>query len=122
MANAGQCCSSPQWVPRRKHWTSSKKLWDASTIVTQTAEPKQPARYSAHLTPPQIEQIEMGTVGHNALPRPHSHVQPFYRDMGTIIGASEGKTTSFVYVECTANGFVHGRPITWEELVGNKGA
>ena len=40
----------------------------------------------------------------------------FWRDLGVVIGASDGEETTFVFVEWTASGTVHGRPISAAEL------
>ena len=123
MANvAWPCCGSPRWQPRTKHWTSSKKLWDRSEIVRQTGQPGQPARYSPYVSRKEIEQFETRSEELTALPQTRSNVYAFYGQFDVEVGASNGERTRFVYIECTVDGSIHGRPITWDELVNYKGA
>jgi hypothetical protein len=40
----------------------------------------------------------------------------YWKQMDHIVGASNGRETSYIYVEYGSMGNVHGRPITKEEL------
>ena len=109
------CCEERRWNPRHKHLPPARELWDKSIIVAQTGKPRQPARYSPRMTG-RIEDLELETVGQNELPQTRLNVHRFWRNAGTEIGASNGKRTTYIYVECNMSGDVHGRPITRDEL------
>ncbi len=95
-----------------------QKLWDRGIIAAQTAEKGHPSIYDPSLTDGEIREMEMSCVtgAGTELPRTLSHVRRFYRDFGTVIGASEGQKTEYVFVQYTSDGTVHGYPATSKYL------
>ena len=47
---------------------------------------------------------------------PKPHVSYFFKDMGRIIGASDGQLVQFIFVKYNSSGDVHGQPISEQEL------
>ena len=66
--------------------------------------------------------MEVGCLDHGIELPAQGRVRRFYQEMPFMVGASAGEETFFIYVEWEDGGDIHGRPITWRELVKNKGA
>jgi hypothetical protein len=75
------------------------------------------AYYSPLVSEADQQTLELNCIDNGTeLPRRSSHKRTFYMDTGTEIGASNGKPTTYIFVEWLSMGEVHGRPITVEEL------
>jgi hypothetical protein len=95
-------------------------------VVAETQKFPPTSRYWAGLSPAAIEQLEMETVCGAATggPPPGIELQRtppgikkrYTRDVGRLIGASNGIETNWIYVEYHTSGSVHGRPITAAEI------
>ena len=68
------------------------------------------------MTDPSQRELELGCIDDKNFIEEQGSVRSYYKDVGEIIGASEGKETRFVYVEHLRYGDVHGCPITEDEL------
>jgi hypothetical protein len=81
--------------------------------------------YGPHdeVTLAQIEAMEMGAIENaqkhpeHELPRMKDHVRAFWMRFDLVVGASNGETTNYIYVEWHFNGSVHGRPMTKRDLI-----
>ena len=118
--------AEPEWRREyNKHHPVPSVAWD--DVVRSTGENKgkqqgkPTARYGPHprITAALVERIEMEAVRREAqeLPRHKPHVRAFWAEFGEVIGASNGQETTYIYVEWHRNGAVHGRPMTWLELI-----
>jgi hypothetical protein len=58
------------------------------------------------------QQLEMECIDPKFFVAEQSGVRFYIRDVGRVIGASEGTETPYVYVEHHSSGVVHGRPIS----------
>ncbi len=77
---------------------------------------EQVAYYHPSFSAKEQEREEWGCIRPEHFIRTRAAVRMYYRDLGRVIGASDGQETTFIYVEYGQAGPVHGRPITKQEL------
>lgn len=126
MSSAEPVFRPPLWAADYdKHHPDHSLEW--KQVVQTTGGPDGVARYHSSLSIPQIETMEMETVsddlglGTEIVAKRKHNRRVYWRHMGRIIGASNGKETEYIYVEYAQSGNVHGRPITKAELRKEKG-
>jgi hypothetical protein len=105
--------SKRRWQRWAKHLPLPNHPWQQQVAWTRGDA----ARYSPDLPIP-IEQLEMDcvTFGVELPPDVRPNVRRYYRDMGYVVGASEGELTTIVYAEWCSTGEVHGHPVTVRDL------
>lgn len=114
--------NEPKWdqIGHRKHRKSNPKHWERSLTTAMTGDGDETAQFDPAITDQQIQKLEMdcvaGVEGAGTLIRDRCKKRTYYIQMNQEIGASAGKKTNFIFVEYVSSGFVHGRPITWDEL------
>lgn len=84
-------------------------------VVRETGGKKGVARYIYDLSDDDIHRMEFECVTQNPQPIPKAP-GAFWRNIGRVIGASDGQETQFIYVEVTSGGVYHGRPVTRKQL------
>jgi hypothetical protein len=100
------------WRPYAKHRPEPKRSWPEQVDRTRNDD----ARYAPWVDIEQIETQCAQDEGNRFRDDRRPTVRRYWLDAGTVIGASNGNETSFVYVEWHSAGFFHGRPITRDEL------
>lgn len=109
----------PRWVCIQKH--NPRNILTLGDAITESAK----FRAGKYIIGREhVEAMEIGAVSArdengrsvNELQRPHDNVRVFWHDAGRIIGASNGTPTQYIYVIYCVNGYVHGYPITPQEL------
>jgi hypothetical protein len=90
--------------------------------IAATAGVRAPARYHPTIVP-RIEELELACVdkGTEILPPPNPRIKAFYTDLGTTVGASKGEETTYIFVTWEDTGEIHGRPMTRDQLIHEKG-
>jgi YD repeat-containing protein len=117
-------CEDPntqlQWTPHgNKHFPPPRVPWDR--IVASTANGSR-AYYHPAVTPSHAAQAAFEIAAWQS--GTTSKIRKGYRYRkfeGRVIGASNGKETSYVRVECTSPGVVHGHPVPVEEYKRHTG-
>jgi hypothetical protein len=107
--------ASPKWISYRKHRPALGIAWP---VLVEQTRVDSAYYYHPRITLAGQEIIEMAIVREeNWFSHvDHKSIRRFYRRMDAVVGASSGEETNFVYVEWNAQGGVHGRPITADEL------
>lgn len=124
--------AEPRWdslAYRRRHLCSTTRLWERNFVKQRTSEPNAASQYNPNFSRDRVEQLEMkcarGECG--SFIQGNHRTKTFYLRVdefdkfGGKIGVSRGEFTEYIFVIRQADGSVHGFPITWEELVRNKG-
>ena len=121
-----------RWTPRRKHQAPGQNVaW--SQVVLETGIRHGVARYLRGVN---VQELEMSCIDYALLTPEERRRFPsadqrgmceelpavrtkrsFFCQMNFLVGASSGEETSFVYVEWHQAGDIHGRPITFDELI-----
>jgi hypothetical protein len=111
-------------VPYEKHRPIPGKSWIEN--IAATAGARAPARYHPDVVP-HIRKLEVDCVEHGTeiLSHPHPRIRAFYAKVdtkiGVPVGASKGEETEYIFVTWEDTGEIHGRPMTRDQLIHEKG-
>lgn len=94
------------WKPYPKHQPETSKTWQ--DIVKSTAGENRPAKYHPDINIKEVE-IDAWNTGIEVSTNDGTRIK--IKDMGKIIGASEGTETRYIQIKYS-NGEIHGQPIT----------
>lgn len=100
--------AQPEWTPHNyKHFPPKNKSWKDIIKSTKTG----PAKYKPDIN---IKYVEYDVFNSGT---PVTNGKPWkVKDMGEVIGASEGKPSQWMRVELSA-GTIHGHPISIDEFL-----
>ena len=105
-----------RWVGCAKHFPPTG-LDDWIVYVARTAEGKPRARYRKGMSLEQVEAIEMSfQIGGRLIWEKPLTERTFYVCLPEMVGASLGEETRFAKVRWGIGGWVHGYPVTPDEL------
>src|SRR5687768_5545777 len=105
-----------RWVGCDKHFPpTGLEPWSAYVRGTAVGKPR--ARYKKRMSLEQVEAIEMSFPEHGRLIWEKPLIERvYYLELLEIVGASRGEETRFVRVRWGIGGWVHGYPVTSDEL------
>lgn len=116
---------------KRRHLVSTARQWGRNLVQARTTERNAPSQYNPNFPRDRIESLEMecasGDPQLGNFIKGNERTKTFYRfveeldGFGGTIGVSKGQFTKYIFVTRQSDGSVHGFPITWDELVRNKG-
>jgi len=74
------------------------------------------AVYRPAMTDKEQESLEIGCIRDENFLKERGVKRAYWMDTGSMIGASNGEETTYIYVEHRREGDVHGRPMTRDQL------
>jgi hypothetical protein len=108
--------ADPVWEFYEKHRPPSRNAEDWPKWVEQTGRPKHKSYYHYELWPESISECELKAVLEGVFLSRHGPVKYYWYEHDRVIGASNGEETKFGLAEYHQAGYVHGHPVTWQEL------
>ena len=114
-----------------RHLKGTRRKWGRNLVQDRTTWPNEPSQYNPNFSIERIKTLEMecasGDPELGNFIQGNCRTKTFYRcveefdEFGGMIGVSRGEFTRYIFVTRQSDGSVHGYPITWDELVKNKG-
>ncbi len=116
---------------KKRHMVSTPRQWGRNLVQARNSEKNTPSQYNPNFPLDRIKVLEMECASGDSelgnFIKGNDRTKTYYRCVeefdayGGTIGVSRGQFTRYIFVIRQSDGSVHGFPITWEELVRNKG-